>query len=677
MAKRKTRPLAGKRGSSEEPEVKTRSRAPATAIRWWTEERGEKAQASLWAWVDRLRSTWSQDAINDLIAEAIYQDTPITANSRYNGTAWTGAASAMNPLNAIKSLVDTATARLTKLRSMPCISADDADYEEQDFATEKSRVLRRKMGNGDMEVAASLICRDFIVRGTAVGLVDRVGGDTEFKRIPIYEIVYDKRECQHGPPQSLARVYSEDRETLKLRYPKRAEQVRRAPAYARQDPWLAMTYMGPSLSDRVEVAESWHPPSGPDADDGQHIVCVRGAVVARSPWNCPRYPVNFVHWTAPFNHAPRGTGLVTEMAPAQDFINDILSDARDGIRDGSQLKIFQPQGGGSNKHHLRAKGPAVVEYQGAKPEYIAPNPVSQQAWNIAFQVLDEMFNLSGISRWAASSKSPLGEGVSGKALDTMNDNQSDRFAHVETGYQQWRVGVGVRHVDRARMMHDEANGKVEKIYDEQPDPITKDGLAAWICDNEWPDVQIDGGNYHLVLEPANYLADSREGRLEDAGELSKAGLIPDPSMTAGLFSEPDMQAMNRPILGPLHRIQQCMSALRKPEAKAHYIDYAPDQFMNLPLAELICKGELEHAKSKNAKPETIERFMNFLSDVKAQSDKKTSSASLAGAQASTTVAQPNATTLQGGTGMPPPMPGGDPTGGGGAPPMPPPPMPPQ
>ena len=388
-----------------------------------------------------------------------------------------------------------------------------------------------------------------------------------------------------------------------------------------------MTYAGPNMSDMVEVAESWHLPSEPGATDGQHIVAVRGYTICREPWDCSRFPIEFVHWTAPFRSI-RGTGLVSEMAPAQDMINDILRDAKEALHEGSQLKVFSQRGGNVNKHHLRAQRPAVIEHDGPVPQYIAPNPVSQQAWNIAFQILDEMFNLSGISRWAASSKSPLGQGVSGKALDTMNDNQSDRFAHVETGYQQFRVGIGMRHVDLARMMHAEANDKSPAAkFDEQPDPIDKSDLAAWIRDNEWPDVDIDGGNYHLALEPANYLASSREGRLEDAAELSKAGLIPDPSMTAALFSEPDMVRMNRPILGPIHRIEQCMSDL--PKLDVPYIDIAPDQYMNLELAALICKGELEEARSKKAKPEIVDRFMSFLSDVKAQKDKKNASPSLA------------------------------------------------
>ena len=130
----------------------------------------------------------------------------------------------------------THTARPTKLRSMPCISADDAEYEEQKFASEISRVLRRKMGSGEMEVLASLVIRDFIVRGTAAGMVARSGGDTEFVRVPIYEIVFDHRECLHALRRaSVARVRPEESRRALLRYPKARRRDRPASSSPTRD----------------------------------------------------------------------------------------------------------------------------------------------------------------------------------------------------------------------------------------------------------------------------------------------------------------------------------------------------------------------------------------------------------------------------------------------------------
>lgn len=675
VARRKVYDAKGKVAERDYPEQtvkRSRRRNEIDYLKWWEADKGDDARATLWQWVDRQRAVWSVDAIGDLIAEAIYSDTPISAGGRLGANGrWMGNVGGLNPINQIKSLVDTGTARLTKVRSMPVLSADDADYTEKQFAREQSRVLRRKMGSGDMELAAPHIVRDFIIRGTAYGKIERCYGDTEFRRVPAYEVVYDHREALYSLLSHRAHVRPENRDALIARFPHMEKEIADAPAFTRIDPWMTFTYVGPNVADMVEVAESWHPPSYPGGDDGQWIMCLRNKTIARAPWSCIRDPLYPVWWTAPTRGIGRGTGLVYEQSAAQLMVNDILQDAREALHHGSQLKIFQPRQGGANKHHLKARHPAVIEHDGAVPQYVAPNPVSQQAWGIAFQILQEMNNTSGISQWSAQAKASLPGTPSGKALETMDDQQSDRFAHIESGYQQWRVKIGLGHIDAARMMHDEANGKVEKMFDEQPPPITKDELAAWIRDNDWPDVDIDGGDYHITLEPENFITGQRGGKLNEVNEAAKAGLIPDPSLTAALFEEPDIARANRGILGPVHRIERCLSDLAK--LKVPYVECAPDPEMNLPLAKLLALGELEEAKAHRASDAVTQRFRDFIADCKRLDDlAKQGAPSLAGAQQNNVVAQQNAAGLLGGGG--PPAPAGPPNGAPG--PMPPGGMPP-
>ena len=317
------------KGAVREYDVVTPKRGRGTSddvrfLKWWCAPSGDDAKATLWQWVDRQRAVWSVDAIGDLIAEAIYSDTPVAAGGRLGANGrWVGGQGGMNPINQIKSLVDTGTARLTKVRSMPVISADDAEYDEQLFAREQSRVLRRKMGSGEMEIVAPLIVRDFIIRGTAFGKIERVGGDTEFRRVPAYEVVYDHREALYGLQTHRAHVRPESRDALCTRYPAMEKAIRAAAAFTRIDPWMTYTYIGPNLSDMVEVAESWHPPSSPGADDGQWILCLRNQTIARAPWSCARDPLVPVYWTAPTRGTGRGTGLVYEQSAAQLMVNDI------------------------------------------------------------------------------------------------------------------------------------------------------------------------------------------------------------------------------------------------------------------------------------------------------------------------------------------------------------------
>lgn len=663
MAKRKSKPYVARRRN---PDADDDDVSPHQ-LKWWLSETGYDATSKLWTWVERNRGPWSADSIGDLIHEAIYADEPIARGGRFDGQQWIGGAGGTCILNVIKSLVDTSTARLTKVRTMPCISANNASYSQKRFARQVSRVLRVKMGGQDVETASPLVIRDGNIRGTGVWKTQRNGGDTETIRIPIYEVVYDHREAQalQGGPSSLAHVRPENRDKLIARYPRFVDEIRAAPLYTKLEPWMQFVYQGPTVSDLIEVAEAWHPPSGPEADDGQHIVCIRGHCILREPWLVPRYPLTFQYWSPPVRGV-RGKGLVQEHANAQNFIDRILAAAQRNIDATADLTILTQRNANVNKNHLRSGGgPRVVEADGVPGaiQFLAPDPVSKQAWAIAFQVKSEMYNVSGIAEWSATANKPLGENASGKALDTMNDNQSDRFADVETQLSQARVAIGRAHIDLAQHMYAEAHGKIDNDHDEAPDALSTKDLAAWIRDNKWDKLDLDSGDYQLTLEAINFISGTRGGKLEEAAEAAKAGLIPDPTMTAALFDEPDIARMNRPILGPFHRIEACMEGLA--DVDVDYMTIAPDESMNLPLAKLMAKGELEQAKADNAEDEIIARFIRFLDDIKGAEAKAAQGAgmspSLAGAQSNTMIDQGNAATLQ--AGMAPPMPQGMPPQG--------------
>jgi hypothetical protein len=88
-------------------------------------------------------------------------------------------------------------------------------------------------------------------------------------------------------------------------------------------------------------------------------------------------------------------------------------------------------------------------------------------------LIGQMYQISGISQMAAQSKNPLGANASGKAIDSMDDLQSERFAHVEADYQQYRVLLGASTIDLAQDIADEVAGKLEPYFDQQEDTLEK------------------------------------------------------------------------------------------------------------------------------------------------------------------------------------------------------------
>jgi hypothetical protein len=640
------------------------------ATRWYAYETPEECAEAAWTWVDRLRSYHSQDAMMDLIYDAIYRGRPVGSNNTLGAQYLQLRSGVLINLNVIMSIVDTAVARFSKRRPFPVISASDAGYTEKGFAEEASRVLRRKLGSPALERANPRVLRDMCIRGDGVMKAFVQDGDVAYKRIPIYEVMVDLFEAENNDIRTWAHCRPEPRDVMLKRYPAFSEEIACAPAYAPRDSWSLFTNQQKSLADSIEVRELWHLPTSPDAEDGLHVVTIRGSVVRSRMWCSPRPPIQRCQWTAS-QRGFRGGGLVEQLAGPQEQINDILKDAREGLKHGSTLTIFLPRGSNVNKHHLKKRHPAVVEHDGAEPHYVAPNPVSNQALEIAQMLISQMYQISGVSQMAASSKNPLGAGASGKALDSMDDLQSERFAHVEADYQQYRVELGATTIDLAKDIAAEASGDLEPHFDQGEDVIEKKDVAEWIAEIEWDKVEIDGGPYHLILEPINYLADARGGRLAQVGELKANGMIPNPAIQADLFNEPDIQRANRTILGPKHKLDRIMSDL--PNLKIPMMDISPDQFTNLDLGIEMALGELNEAEAqRNTPPAVLDRYREWINLAREQKKLRIQEAAPTLAQVDPTMtaalppAMPEIPQLPGGGGPMPQMPPA------GAPPMPPP-----
>lgn len=587
----------------------------------------------------------------DLVYDAIYRGRPVGDNGQGFGQQYLLLRSGvLINLNVIMSIVDTAVARFSKRRPFPIISADNAGWTEKLFAKSASRVLRRKLGTPQLERANPRVLRDMCTRGDGVMKAFIEDGDVAYKRIPIHEVLADPFEAELDAIRTWAHCRPEPRDVMMKRYPAFRDEIAAAAQYKASD--LLSNYQQQTVSDTIEVRELWHLPTSPAADDGLHVVTIRGSVIHSRKWRHPRAPIQRCQWTASQRQF-RGGGLVEQLAGAQEQINDILRDAREGLKFGSQLIVFAPRGSQVIKSHLRGKGPKVVEHDGAEPRFIAPNPVSDQALQIVQMLIGQMYQISGVSQMAAQSKNPLGANASGKAIDSMDDLQSERFAHVESDYQQYRVLLGASTIDLAQDIADEVAGDLEPYFDQEE--TTLDKAASWIDEIEWSKVDIDSGGYNLVLEPVNYLADSRSGRLSQVAELSKNGLITNPAIQADLFDEPDLQRANRTILGPKHKLDRIMEDLANPKIAMY--DIAPDQYTDVNTGLEMALGELNEAESlPNPPAEILDRYRTWIELAKEQKKLRETPAPGAEAglsQGSPPLADPTALGAPIGGGMPP------------------------
>lgn len=556
----------------------------------------------------------------DLIHEAIYEGRPLGRRTASAAMDLLRSAQdvASSSLNMLQSMVDTVVARNGKRRAMPVIGCDDAEYSEKRYAQRASRTLRRKMGTPHIEIELPLMMRDAVIRGDGYVMPVRSGGDVGLERFPRNELVYDDGEVRGGWPRTLARVMLVDREVLAARFPLAAKRIAKAPR-AQREPWSPYDYENPVDNDMIEVAIGWRLPTMIGRCDGRCLYVLRdgGEPLRDKPWERMRFPLARVQWTPPMR-GMAGIGLVQQLAGSQGKVNELWADHQEALYWGSALKIMVPRGSGTNKHQLRARHPAIVEVDGAmdRNSWIAPDPASRQAMDSLRWLIQQMYELAGISQAAAASKNPLGPNASGKALDTFYDIESDRFSYFENQYAQARVQCGQILLDEACDLAEEfAAGEMEYDVDKRGERDDDEDieLAPWIANIDWKRFDFDSGSYHLFVEPANFIPETRGGRLDVLGDLAKIpGFLSDPLQVASLFEEPDLARANRHLLGPMRMLERLMEMLADEDTPLE--DCVPTPYMlTVPgLAKKMAEGELGNAFSEGASDEQIGRYRWFL-----------------------------------------------------------------
>jgi hypothetical protein len=564
----------------------------------------------LLAWTDTRRAYLRGYNAMDLIHEAIYEGRPV---GRRLGTAaqdfLRAQQEASSYLNLLQSMVDTVVARIGKRRAMPVIGCDNAAYREKLNAQLASHVLRRKMGRPAVERMLPLVLRDSVVRGDGFVEGYRNGNDVALERFARSELVFDDGEARNGDwPRTAVRVKLVDRDVLCAMYPEARKRIAKVTPAAR-DIWSPYDWDAPIDPDQVELVRGWHLPTSPGADDGRYVVAIRDGEepLKEKVWTRARYPFARVQWTPPMRGF-MGIGLPQQLAGSQHKVNELWEDHQVALHWASMLIIFQPRGSNVDKHHLRGRDPRVVPFDGGQtPIYEAPDPASKQAMDSLRWLIQQMYEIAGISQAAASSKNPLGPNASGKAQDTFYDIVSERFAQLELQYAMVRVDCGQVLLDEAKDLAEDA--KTDKEID----------LAPWIKEIDWTEFDWDGGNHHLNLEPENFIPDTRAGKLDTLSDMAKIpGLLHDPLVTASLLDEPDLSRANRRLLGPNRMLEKLMDRLGT--SKNYQIECVPTPHIMAFAAQAkeACLSEMNNAYAEGAEDDELAPYRWFLAMLDAQ-----------------------------------------------------------
>jgi hypothetical protein len=498
-----------------------------TSHKWWALDEDE-AVSSISSTLGHLQKQQTARMIQHVVGMRLY------GNLSMLGVGGVALARAQNSrmirdrisYNVVQSATDTVTSKIGKNRPRPLFLPSGGDYKIQRKAKGLNRFVEGVFYENRAYDLGPIIFRDGAVFGDGVVHVFRRNDRVAWERVLSSELWVDEIDGFYGEPRSMHRTKNVDRGMLLDLFPDDKEYRGRQAKILEVNmarPDEAGVYQ--TISDLVNVRESWHLPSGPDADDGCHMISIQNAVLFKEQWKHDYFPF------ARFTWSPRlwgywGQGLAEQLQNLQLEINKLMQLIQRSFHLGGTFKLLIENTSKIVTEHLSNEVGAVIRYTGIKPDYVVPPLVPVEIYQHLVTLKMAAFEVAGVSMLSAVSQKPAGLD-SGKALREFNDIESDRFQTIGHAYETFFMDLARLSVETAKDI-----GKSYKVR-------SVNRNRAQII--SWKDVELKEQDYVLQCYPVSSLPREPAGRLATVQEYMRAGLVT-PRQGKRLLDFPDLEA---------------------------------------------------------------------------------------------------------------------------------------
>lgn len=495
--------------------------------------------------------------------------------------------------NIVQSGIDTVTAKMAKNKPKPMFLTSGGDWKLQSRAKKLNKFTEGIFYENKAHFMGIDSFRDGAVLGDGLIHVFEYHNRVKWERVMPSELFVDPIEAFDGNARQLHRIKNVDRQILIEMFPEKKKKIMEANSASAD---VIATYQ--NVSDVVTVCESWHLPSGPDANDGLHVITLDNDLLFTEDYDKQYFPFAKFTWGKRL-YGYWGQGAAEQVQNIQLEINKLLWVKQRSLHLAGSFKILLENGSKIVKEHLNNDIGAIISYTGTPPQYVIP-PVIPMEIDTQINWLKEAgFEQLGISMLSAASQKPAGLN-SGKALREYNDIESDRFMVIGQLWEQFFLELARLSIDVAKDIF-EREGKYE----------VKVPGKSFISKIDWKDVDLDDDEYVMKMFPVSSLPQEPAGRLQTVQEYVQAGFI-SPRTAKRLLDFPDLEAVENLENAAEDYLN---SVFEKMTDDGEYT--SPDQFDDLDLAEQMSLEYIQQGKLNNLEDEKIMLLIKFLSQVRA------------------------------------------------------------
>lgn len=488
--------------------------------------------------------------------------------------------------NVVSSIVDTLVNKIGSKKIRPAVATYGADWELRGRAKKLEKYVEGVFYASNYYEIAADVLKDACLFGIGYLHIFDDGEDIKLERVSPEEITVDEESARYGNPREMYRSKLIPRDVLQREYPDAAEKLE-----------LHSTFEDAGeITDQIEVIEAFHLAVG--EHHGRHCICTSELVLYDDKeWELEEFPIipfwvkkRPLHWT--------GIGLAEEAISLQrELDKELLRIER--IRDTHSRPIMAVKNGSIKKGQLQkpTDNTIVIEYAEDIPVFLN-QPTGDEKLNYVEMLYQKIYQLTGVSAMAAQADKPAGD-WSGIALRNLADQQTNRFAVLETRFGDLSVNVGRGIINSSRVLYKNRSKKV--VF----------ASTRYVETIDWKDAAIDEENFHLKFHPASLLPTTPQGMVQTAHDLLQTGLFT-PDQLKQQLDHPDMEQFWSQEQADKNDIQMIIDKMLYED------EYLPPiKYQNLALGlDQVNRAYLQ-ARSQGAPDDVLDNLLQWLDDADA------------------------------------------------------------
>lgn len=488
--------------------------------------------------------------------------------------------------NAVQSVIDTVVAKMAKNKPKPLFLTSGGDYKIQRRAKKLDKFCEGIFYENDAYAKGPEALRDAEVWGDGIIHVYEDHGRVKWERVISSELKVDTIEAFYGQPRQMHRVKTMDRGVLLDSFPEKRKAILEANNATGE---LSGVYA--NIADQIAVVESWHLPSGPDAKDGFHCICMEEEELFSEDYTKDFFPFAILHSSKRL-YGYWGQGAAERLQSIQLEINKILWVIQRSMHLHGTYRVWIKTGSKLPKEHINNDIGAVL-VSDEMPQYLSSPFIPQEYFAHLVTLKNQAFEQEGVSQLSATSKKP--EGLdSGKALREYNNIESDRFTVLGQQYEKFFLDLAKLSIACAKDIYSR-EGKYE---------VRVPG-KKFIESIDWKDIDLEDDEYTMKIFPVSSLPSDPAGRLQTIQEYMSAGIL---SVRQGrrLLDFPDIEQIEDLANA---REEYLHTILEKIVDEGLYTVPEPED--DLQLANELALEYYAQGKNQNLEEEKLEMLRRF------------------------------------------------------------------